>query len=92
MRDITIPQTLDDPPLAMIFNAYQFMSVIVAAMLGVLFGYILIWAIAGFFVGNFVLKYSEGRPPGFFLHQLYWLGVPLLGRQFPSGLDREFRP
>lgn len=93
MKEHQVPQTLDAPPLALIFDASQFYYFCGFAMIGLLIDKILIMSIIGIIVGNVVSRYSESMPAGYIRHILYYFGFPTLkGRRIPNGLDREFRP
>lgn len=93
MDEIKIPQTLDAPPLALIFNASQIFSFIGFAIVGVIIGSPFILAVIGLFLGSFINKFTDKYPDGYLRHRAYFLGLPIMaGRAIPHGLDREFRP
>lgn len=92
MRQIDVPQTLDDPPIVLIFDAHQLGIVIGGMALGILVEQLIIMTIVGAVVSKIYTKYSDGKPAGFVRHALHFRGVPMLGRRYPHGLDREFRP
>lgn len=93
MDEHQIPQTLDAPPLALIFNASQLFSFIGFAILGVVIDHPFIAGGVGLIFGSFLTKYADKKPDGFLRHMTYFLGLPMLtGRSIPNGLDRDFRP
>lgn len=92
MQEIKVPQTLNDPPLAMIFNAYQLMTVLGFAMIGSIIDQLLIMTIVGWLAGTLFTRFSDKKPDGFLRHQMYYWGLPVLSPRFQNGLDREFRP
>lgn len=93
MKKQDISQSLDDPPIALIFNGHQFISFIVGAMLGVIFNHTVIFALIGLFAGRFYTRYADKRADGFLRHLMYFHGVPTItSRRVPNGLDRVFRP
>lgn len=92
MQEIEIPQTLDAPPLLMIFNAHQAMTLLSFALVGAVIEQMLICTIAGYFGGTLFTKFSDRKPAGFVRHTLYYIGLPVLSQRFPNGLDREYRP
>lgn len=93
MDEIRIPQTLDAPPLALIFNASQIFCFIGFAIVGVVIGSPFILGALGLLLGSFINKFSDKKPDGFLRHRGYFLGLPIMsGRSTPHGLDREFRP
>lgn len=88
-----IPQTLDDPPLALIFNAHQFISFFIGVIVGVVFNHPFLLGFVGLVLGRFFTRYADSRADGFLRHMLYFHGLPVLtGRRLPHGLDRVFRP
>lgn len=92
MRHIEVPQTLDDPPLALIFDAHQLGIVIGAMALGILIEQMIPMIVIGIIASKLFTRYSEGRPNGFVRHALYWRGIPLLSPRYPHAFDREYRP
>lgn len=93
MDEIRIPQTLDAPPLALIFNASQIFSFIAFTVVGVIIGHPFILAAIGLFFGSFINKFSDKKPDGYLRHRTYFMGLPIMsGRSTPHGLDRDFRP
>lgn len=92
MQKRDIPQTLDDPPLALIFNGHQFIAFIAGAMIGVIVGHAILLALAGLFAGRFFTRYADKRADGFLRHAMYFHGIPVIrSRRAPSGLDRSLR-
>lgn len=93
MKKQDITQTLDDPPIALIFNGHQFIAFIIGAMLGVVVNHPIILAVAGLFLGRFYTRYADKRADGFLRHLMYFHGVPTMtSRRVPNGFDRSFRP
>lgn len=93
MNEIRIPQTLDAPPLALIFSASHLFSFIGFAIVGVVVGHPFILAGVGILVGSLFTRFSDKKPDGYLRHILYFHGLPILsGRSNPHGLDREMRP
>lgn len=89
----TIPQTLDAPALALIFNASQLFCVVGFAIVGVVVGHPIIAAGIGLFAGKFFNKYADKKPDGYLRHLAYFHGIPIMsGRSVANGLDRELRP
>jgi len=87
-----IPQTLDAPPLLLIFNAHQLIAFFGFTIVGVTINHPFIMAIFGLIVGSFFTRYADKKPTGFLRHLAYYYGVPTLtGRRTPNGWDREFR-
>lgn len=93
MEEHRIPQTLDDPPLALIFNASQLFSFIGFSAAGVVIDHPFIAGAIGIIFGSLFTKYADKKPDGYLRHLAYFSGFPIFsGRCYPSGLDREFRP
>lgn len=93
MEEHRTPQTLDDPPLLLVFNAYQIFSFIGFTIVGVVIGHPFIAGGIGLFLGSFFNKFADKKPDGYLRHQAYFRGFPILsGRSVPHGLEREFRP
>lgn len=93
MDEIRVPQTLDAPPLALVFNASQIFAFIGFTVVGVIIGSPFICGALGLFLGSFINKFSDKKPDGYLRHRSYFLGLPIMsGRGTPHGLDREFRP
>ena len=93
MEEHQIPQTLDAPPLALIFNASQLFSFIGFAVVGVVIDHPFIAGAIGVVFGSFLNKYADKKPDSFLRHMSYFRGLPLMsGRCYPNGLEREFRP
>ena len=88
-----IPQTLDAPPLLLVFNAHQLISFFGFTILGVIVNHPFILAIVGLLFGSFFTRFADARPDGHLRHLLHFSGLPILfGRLYPNGFDREFRP
>ena len=93
MQERQVPQTLDQPPIALFFNVNQLSAFLGGSMIGVMIGELLICSIIGAVVAIFINKFSDKMPRGYLRHLLYHHGVPVLtGKRMPHGLDREFRP
>lgn len=92
MQEVEIPQTLDAPPLILIFDGYQFTVTMVGVMVGMLTGYLIVGSIIGLLIGSVFTKFADKYPDGYLLHLLYWHGVPVLGKGYPESFDREYRP
>lgn len=93
MEEHLIPQSLDAPPLALIFNASQLFSFIGFAVVGVVVDHPFIAGALGVVFGSFLNKYADKKPDGFLRHMSYYYGLPVItGRVYKNGLDREFRP
>ena len=93
MEQHVIPQTLDAPPLLIVFNGYQVISFFVFTLVGVIINHPFYLAALGFAFGTFFTRYADKKPNGFLRHLLYFYGVPTIsGRLFPNGFDRDFRP
>lgn len=93
MEQHEIPQTLDAPPLLMVFNAHQLIAFFGFTILGVIINHPFLLAPIGLIFGSLFTRYADTKPNGFLRHYFYFYGVPTLtGRSFPNGLDREFRP
>ncbi len=88
-----IPQTLDAPALALIFDATHLFSFIGFSIVGVAIGHPFIAGLLGITFGSVFNKYADSKPDGYLRHLLYFRGLPMLsGRTYLNGLDREFRP
>jgi conjugal transfer pilus assembly protein TraL len=93
MDEHRIPQTLDDPPLALIFNASQLFSFIGFTAAGVLISHPFIAGALGLVFGSLFTRYADKKPDGYLRHLAYFHGFPIFsGRCCPNGLEREFRP
>lgn len=93
MEQHEIPQTLDAPPLALIFNASHLFCFIGFAVAGVIVGHPFIAGALGIIFGSFFNKFADSKPDGYLRHLLYYRGLPFLtGRSCPNGMEREFRP
>ena len=91
-QEVEIPQTLDSPPLILIFDGHQFIAAMVGMMVGMVTGYLLAFSIAGLVIGSFFNRFTDKYADGYILHLLYWYGVPVLGKGYPESFDREYRP
>lgn len=92
MREVMLPQTLDDPPLVMIFDAAQFAMVVLGMMLGAIFGGLLLWVAGGWWLGGVLTRHAQVKPRGFLRHRLHFQGIPTMAPGYPHGLDRMLRP
>jgi type IV conjugative transfer system protein TraL len=92
LHEIEIPQTLDAPPLVMIFDGTQFIVTMAGLFLGLITGWMFVGLAAGYLLGGFMTRFSQTKPNGFIRHRLYFMGVPIISPKYPHGLDREYRP
>lgn len=93
MEEHQIPQTLDAPPLALVFNASQLFTFIGFAIVGIVVNHPFIAGGVGLVAGSFLNKYVDKRPDGYLRHLAYFRGIPVMaGKSIPNGIDREFRP
>lgn len=88
-----IPQTLDAPTLALIFDASHLFCFFGCTFVGVIVGHPFIAGALGIILGSVFNRYANSKPDGYLRHLLYYRGLPLFsGRSWPNGLEREFRP
>ncbi|RWR30557.1 hypothetical protein D2T29_12865 [Sinirhodobacter populi] len=93
VKEVRIPQTLDLPPLVLIFNASHLFSFVGFAMVGVVVGHAVIGGVLGLFFGSFINKYNDKKPDGYIRHMGYFFGFPVMaGKKYTNGLDRDLRP
>ncbi len=93
MQQHKIPQTLDAPTLALIFNASHLFSFIGFTIAGVIIGHPFYAGALGIAFGSLFTRYADKKPDGYLRHISYFLGAPVLsGRSYPNGVEREFRP
>lgn len=88
-----IPQGIDDPIQVLLWDINELAPI----MLGLVVGMITNQALMGMLVGAIISygyrKVRDRYPDGFFIHMLYWIGVPLKKAiTLPNPFIRRFIP
>ncbi len=77
MKPVRIPQRVDEPPHLALWSADELMPMVIGLVVGMLIGKAFICTCIGFGLTYWYRRYREAHPDGYFVHLLYWVGIPI---------------
>ena len=93
MEATEIPQMIDEPPNVLMWTADELAPVTLGLLLGIFLEQLAVMTLLGLALAHFYRRFRDGRPDGYSLHLLYWIGVaPIRGRSAPNPFIRRFLP
>ena len=72
MKQVTIPQYVDDPPHVLFWQADEVAPIGLGLVLGVFFGMAGILTLAGDLMTRVYRKYRDRNPDGYLAHMIWW--------------------
>ncbi|MGI9304177.1 MAG: type IV conjugative transfer system protein TraL [Gammaproteobacteria bacterium] len=91
MNAILMPRYLNEQMMVLLWSADELVPGFAVFIVGVLIEQKLIALILALVVVRALRKVKEGRPDGFLLHLLYWLGLlSTKSRSMPNPFIREY--
>lgn len=91
MTHIELPRYVDDPPHLLLWSADEIAPLAIGLVVGVMLSQALIFTLIGLVLTKAYARYRDGKPDGYFLHVLYWIGaLPTSARTIPNPFAREF--
>lgn len=91
--EIEIPRHIDDPHQFLLWSADEVVPFFSVLMIGIFLGQVFIFAVLAYFVLKLFRRFRDGRPDGYLLHVLYWVGiVPSKARTLFNPYIRRFLP
>lgn len=91
MQAIYLPRNLDEPAQLMLWSADEVLPGLVVALMGMLMNQGTIGLILGFLTVKLFRKFKDGRPEGYLLHAMYYIGfISNKGLSMPNPYIREF--
>ena len=93
MKYVKIPRHADEPPHLLLWQVDEVGPILIGFAIGILLRQMLIFLVLGLLLTKYYKHTRDNNPDGFFLHYLYWLGVPVSkAPQFVNPFIRAFVP
>lgn len=93
MEPVKLPSHIDDPHQFLLWQADEIIPVLICGVIGFLIGRSVLCIAVGLVGMHFFKKYKAGKPDGYIIHCLYWIGLwPQKGRVLPNPFEREYLP
>lgn len=93
MRPVVIPRRVDEPPHLLLWSIDELAPILIGMFCGIMFENMGLFLVMGVVLANFYRKYRDNHPDGFFLHAIYWLGLPITrSRSFKNPFCRQYLP
>ncbi|MBF0393338.1 MAG: type IV conjugative transfer system protein TraL [Alphaproteobacteria bacterium] len=92
-QQVKVPSRIDDPHHFLFWQVDEVAPWGLVLMLGIWLDHLGKFLLFGFVLVSVYKRFRDGRPDGYFLHLLYWLGfVRSRGRSMPNPFVRRFFP
>lgn len=93
MEPVKIPRTINDPPNVLLWTTDELAPIMIGLIAGIFSGNLLIGLVLGGVVTSLYKRFRDGRPDGYLLHLLYWIGVlPAKARTVKNPFAKQFLP
>lgn len=90
---VKIPRHADEPPHLLLWSVDEIAPILLGMCIGIMVRQMLLCMLIGFFMTSQYKRVRDNNPDGFFLHYLYWYGVPVCkSKQFVNPFIRNFIP
>lgn len=89
MQPIDIPQTIDDPPMLLLWRSDDLAPLLLLLIAGIATDMLLASILVGLAGTHLYSKYRASKPEGFALHWCWWHGLwPVSSRSRPNPFRR----
>lgn len=93
MKIINLPQHIDEPPHFLLWSADEMAPIMLGLVLGIIINQALVLTIVGMLITKLYQRYRNGKPDGYLLHAIYWIGLlPTTARTIPNPFTRGYYP
>ncbi|SET25106.1 type IV conjugative transfer system protein TraL [Thorsellia anophelis] len=93
MKPINIPQLIDEPPHFLLWSADEMAPIMIGLVIGIILNQALILTIVGLLITKIYRRYRNGKPDGYLLHLIYWIGLlPSRANTIPNPFTRRYLP
>lgn len=93
MKRIEIPRHADEPPHLLLWSVDEIGPILIGMVVGILLRQMAICLLLGLLMTKYYKRFRDNNPDGFFLHYLYWTGIPVSkSKQFVNPFIRNFLP
>ena len=93
VEPVDIPRLIDEPPSVLLWTTDEMAPIMLGLVIGMFTGNVLILTGLGLAVTSLYKRFRDGRPDGYLLHLLYWIGVlPTKAKTIPNPYANHFKP